>query len=207
MNLIIFGLTGTVGRQLIRQALAQQHVVTAFTRTRAKLEMEHANLRVLTGDVMDPADVEKAVRGQDVVLCSLGGGRKSKVRSQGTRNIIRAMERAGIPRFICQTTLGVGSSRSNLNFFWKHIMFGLLLRPMFEDHVLQEDYVKQSQLNWTIVRPGAFTDGPLTDAYRHGFSGTDRSVTLKISRADVAAFMLKQLDTDAYLLQTPGLSY
>lgn len=86
-------------------------------------------------------------------------------------------------------------------------MFGLLLRKAFADHVLQEEYVKQSRLDWTIVRPGAFTDGALTGEYRHGFSATDKGITLKISRADVADFMLKQLVDETYLHATPGLSY
>ncbi len=156
---------------------------------------------------MDLASVESAVLGQDAVLCALGAGRKGTIRSEGTRNIIRAMERAGVRRFICQTTLGVGDSRGNLNFFWKYIMFGLFLRQAYADHVLQEDYIKQSRLDWTIVRPGAFVDGNGTGEYRHGFPGTDKTIKLKISRADVADFMLKQLTDKTYLKKTPGLSY
>ena len=66
---------------------------------------------------------------------------------------------------------------------------------------------EQSRLDWTIVRPGAFTDGERTGQYRHGFPGTDNTTKLKISRADVADFMLKQLVDDTYLHKTPGLSY
>jgi putative NADH-flavin reductase len=156
---------------------------------------------------MDPASVESAVQGQEAVLCSLGAGRKGTVRSEGTRNIINAMEKVGVQRFVCQSTLGVGDSRANLNVFWKYIMFGFLLRPAYADHVSQENYVRQSRLDWTIVRPAAFTDGKHTGQYRHGFPGTDKTIKLKISRADVADFMLKQLIDDTYLHKTPGLSY
>jgi hypothetical protein len=117
------------------------------------------------------------------------------------------MERTDVRRFICQSTLGVGDSRGNLNFFWKHIMFGFLLRRAYADHVSQEDCVTQSQLDWTIVRPAAFTDGDRTGEYRHGFSGTARALKLKVARADVAEFMLKQLTDRTYLHKTPGLSY
>ena len=86
-------------------------------------------------------------------------------------------------------------------------MFGLLLRSAFADHVKQEQYVKQSHLDWTIVRPAAFIDDEQTGQYRHGFAGTDKTTTLTISRADVADFMLKQLSDDTYLRATPGLSY
>lgn len=207
MKVLIFGSTGSMGRQLVRLALAQGHDVAAFVRDPAKLDVEHSNLEIIQGDAMELSSVEKAVRGCEAVLCSLGVGRKGTVRAEGTRNIILAMEKAGVRRLICQTTLGVGDSRDNLNFFWKYVMFGGLLRPAYADHVLQEDYVKESQLAWTIVRPAAFTDGECTGEYRHGFPATDKSIKLKISRADVADFMLKQLTDDTYLHGSPGVSY
>lgn len=71
----------------------------------------------------------------------------------------------------------------------------------------QERHGRKSDLDWTSVRPGAFTDGARTGEYRHGFPGTDRTTTLKISRADVAEFMLKQLGDPGYLRMTPGLAY
>ena len=206
MKLVIFGSTGSIGHQLVVQVLEQGHTVTAFARNPEKLEIEHANLTVIQGDALDSASVEKAVDGQDSVLCSLGA-MKGTIRSEGTRNIVRAMEKAGVNRFICLSTLGVGNSRGNLNFFWKHIMFGILLRRAYADHVSQEDYVKKSRLDWTIVRPGAFTDGNRTGVYRHGFPSTDKTIQGKISRADVADFILKQLTDRTYLHKTPGLSY
>lgn len=207
MKLVIFGATGSIGRQLVEQALAQGHEVTALARNPVKLDLKHPNLKVVQGDVLDFAAVEKAVQGQEAVLCALGAGRKGTVRSEGTQHIVRAMEKAGVRRFICQTTLGVGDSQGNLNFFWKRIMFGLILREAFIDHVNQENYIKQSRLDWTIVRPAAFTNGQRTGVYRHGFTASDKALTLKISRADVADFMLKQLTDNTYLHKTPGLSY
>jgi putative NADH-flavin reductase len=209
MKLLIFGSTGSIGRQVVEQALEQGYTVTAFARDPAKLDIKHAHLKVAQGDVMDLASVEKAVQGQDAVLCVLGSGgkRKGTIRSEGTRQIIRAMEKAGIQRFICQTTLGAGDSWGSLNFFWKYIMFGTLLQDVFADHERQESYVKQSHLDWTIVRPGAFVDGNRTGKYRHGFPGTDKTSKLKISRADVADFILKQLADDSYLHKTPSVSY
>ena len=207
MKLVVFGSTGSTGHQHVVQALKQEHTVTAFARNPAKIEIEHANLTAVQGDALDSASVEKAVDGQDAVLCSLGAGAKGTIRSEGTRNIVRAMEKAGVNRFICQSTLGVGNSRVHLNFFWKHIMFGLLLRRAYADHVSQEDYVKESRLDWTIVRPGALTDGNRTGVYRHGFPSTDKTIKGKISRADVADFMLEQLTDRTYLHETPGLSY
>jgi putative NADH-flavin reductase len=207
MKVIIFGATGRIGGHLVQQALAQGHIVTAFARDPGKVQVTHENLRMAKGDVMDPAAVANAISGQDAVLCSLGSGRKGVIRSEGTHHIIQGMEKTGVKRLICQTTLGAGDSKGNLNFFWKYIMFGLLLREAYDDHERQEQYVFQSRLNWTIVRPAAFTDGPKTGVYRHGFSAKEKNITLKISCADVADFMLRQLKDDTYLRKTPGLSY
>ena len=209
MQLAIFGSTGSIGQQLVKQSLEQGHSVTAFTRNPAKLDIKHHNLNIVRGDVMNLPSVEKAVRGQDAVVCLLGAGQNltSTIRSQGTQKIIQAMEKAGVRRFICQSTLGAGDSWGSLNFYWKYIMFSGLLRKVFADHQLQEQYVQQSSIDWTIVRPGAFVEGNRTGNYRHGFSGSDRTSKLKISRGDVADFILKQLNDNTYLGKTPSLSY
>ena len=86
-------------------------------------------------------------------------------------------------------------------------MFSMLLRVAFADHVSQEDHVIRSGLDWTIVRPAAYTDGERTGDYRHGFPATEMGLKLKISRADVADFVLTQLADDSYIRMTPGVSY
>ena len=207
MKLIIFGSTGTVGRHIVTQALKQGHAVTAFSRKPEVLDITHVNLTHATGDVLDAECVAKAVQGHEIVVCALGAGMKGTVRSVGTAHIIQAMERHGIRRLICQSTLGIGDSYGNLNFFWRYIMFGMLLRLAFADHVAQENLVVKSNLDWTIIRPGAFTDGPATGKYKHGFSAHETNLSLDISRADVAGFILKQLEDKTYLRQAPGLSY
>lgn len=207
MKVIIFGATGTVGSLMVEKALSQGHSVTAFARKTSALISTHEALTRHAGDVLDHEAVSDAVQGHDAVLIVLGAGRKGTVRSEGTRNILEAMEKHDVRRLICQSTLGAGDSHPLLNFFWKRIMFGLLLRPAFADHQAQEISVKNSNLDWTIVRPAAFTDGPSTNSYKHGFPATQRKLSLKISRSDVADFMLKQLTDNRYLRQTPGLSY
>ncbi|MEM9118359.1 MAG: NAD(P)H-binding protein, partial [Cyanobacteria bacterium P01_F01_bin.56] len=117
MKLVIFGATGTVGRQVVQQALAQGHTVTAFARNLTKLNIQHSQLSVAQGDVMDDAAVEQAIRGQDAVVCVLGAGKqlKSTIRSAGTQQIIQAMEKVGLRRLICLSTIGTGDSWSNLD--------------------------------------------------------------------------------------------
>jgi putative NADH-flavin reductase len=207
MKLIIFGSTGTIGHHLVEQSLAQGHTVKAFARNPSSLNITHPKLLLVAGDVFDPQAVSDAVKGCDAVLITLGSSKLSgHVRSQGTQNIVNAMQQHHIKRLICQTTLGAGDSNANLNFYWKYLMFGLLLRAVFKDYEAQEEIVKNTNLDWIIVRPGSFTDSPPTRAYKHGFSVTDK-LQLKISRPDVADFMLKQLSENTYLHQSPGLSY
>jgi uncharacterized protein YbjT (DUF2867 family) len=208
MKIIVFGATGTIGKQLVKQALEQGHLVTAFSRDPGKLQdFDNVGLQKTRGNVLDAEAVAKVIKGHEAVLCALGAGRKGTLRSSGTLHIISGMEKEGIKRFICQTTLGAGDSIGNLNFFWKRVMFGWFLKDAFEDHQLQEAYIRRSSLDWTIVRPAAFTDKKSRKPYQHGFPATHQPLQLKISRSAVAEFMLQQLTTDAYLRKTPGLSY
>lgn len=208
MKIIVFGATGTLGRVIVQQALEDGHFVTAFTRTGQFEHSEHTNLRVVKGDVYEPLSVANAIEGQEGVICALGAGRNGGVRAIGTKHILAGMKNHAVKRFVCLSSLGVGDSASSLNFFWKNIMFGLLLRPAFADHIAQEKIVHGSDRDWTIVRPAAFTDGPKTGAYKHGFSSSEpQRLALKVSRADVAEFMVSQLSNNQYLHQTPAVSY
>lgn len=208
MKIIVFGATGTLGRVIVRQALDDGHIVTAFTRTGQFQHANHPKLRVVQGNVYEPLSVANAIEGQQGVICALGAGRNGGVRAIGTKHILAGMKMYAVKRFVCLSSLGVGDSAASLNFFWKNIMFGLLLRPAFADHVAQEKIVHDSDRDWTIVRPAAFTDGPKTGAYKHGFSSSKpQQLALKVSRADVAEFMVTQLNNDQYLHQAPALSY
>lgn len=207
MRIAVFGATGTVGRHIVEQALARGYEVTALTRDAGRITRTHERLRIVEGDVLDPGAVERAVSGQDAVLVALGNGRKGVVRAEGTRTIIEAMNRTGVKRLICQSTLGAGDSRPNLNFVWKYLMFGLLLRPAYADHQQQETYVRASGLDWTIVRPSAFTDGPRTGTYRRGFGVNETGLSLKIARADIAEFLLDQVTDRTYVHRAPGISH
>ncbi len=207
MKVLIFGSTGTIGQQLVIQALAKGDEVTAFARDPSRIELEDSGLSIAQADVIEPESVDRAMPGHDAVVIALGAGAKGGIRAQGTRHVIQAMRNHGVRRLICLSSLGVGESRGNLNFFWKYVMFGMLLRRAYADHVAQEQAVKESGLEWTIVRPAAYVDGTSTEKYRHGFSPDTKKLELKVSRADVAHFMLQQLTGDTYLRQSPGLSY
>jgi uncharacterized protein YbjT (DUF2867 family) len=205
MNITIFGATGTIGRLVVEQALAAGHDVTAFTRDAARVTTTHDHLQVVEGDVTDPDACLPAVKGADAVIVAIGAGRKGVVREAGTRAVVAAMGQAGVRRLVCQSTIGVGSSRPNLDLLWKYVMFGVLLRQAYADHVRQEQVVQASDLDWTIVRPSAFADESPAPV-RHGFGGAERGLTLKIGRDDVAAFVLAQVDDRTYLHRAVSVS-
>ena len=207
MQVIIFGATGSLGSHVVQQALAKGYAVKAFTRNVEKLkEMKSPHLNIIQGDVNKFDDVLKAVNGVDAVVCALGDGAKGKVRATGTKNVVKAMESLGVNRLVCQTTLGIGESWHNLNFFWKYIMFGFLLKRAFQDHELQEDYVRNSDLDFTIVRPSAFTNGASTRDFKVGFDANTRNLSLKIPRADIAYFMVGQLSSDKFIKKIVSIS-
>lgn len=207
MNVIVFGATGSVGRLAVAELLNAGHRVTAFARHPEKLEAQ-PNLSCIAGDAAEAEVVAGAMAGHDAVVITLGAGmsRNSLIRSQGTMNVILAMQAHGVRRLICQSTLGAHESWSNLNFFWKRIMFGALLRPVFKDHELQESLVRASGLDWTIVRPGAFTDAPASGRFKENFPPSERRLTLKIARADIAGFLARQVADLTYLKRSVAIS-
>lgn len=208
MQLLIFGATGGTGRELVHQALERGHCVTAFARDPGALGRRDG-VRPVAGDVLDAAAVERAVAGHDAVLCALGKPATSPgtVRSQGTRNIVRAMASGGPRRLIVQSTIGIADTRPLLPALYRYLLVPTLLRRTFAEHERQEAAVRSSQLDWTIVRAGALTDGERTGRYRHGFPPTDRSLSFEISRADVADFTLGLLADGTYLRESPAVSY
>jgi putative NADH-flavin reductase len=216
MRLIIFGANGQTGLELVSQALDEGHRVTAFVRNPRTMNIQHPDLKVVKGDLLEYDLVQAAMQGQEVVLSVLGVNsfKKNSIISDGTQNIIRAMNEHNTTRFICVTTMGLGESKNQKG--WAYIMpislmFRIqrlpILRNQFVDRELQEEHIKNSTLDWIIVRPGGLTNGPRTGSYSHGFSIEDTTVKVQISRADVADFMLKQIADDTYLHKTPSLSY
>ncbi|WP_421857717.1 NAD(P)-dependent oxidoreductase [Oricola sp.] len=208
MKVIVLGATGNIGKLAVERMLSDGHTVTAFARRPEALEINNPRLTLVAGDVLDPQSVKDAVAGHDAVVVTLGAGmsRKSVVRSVGTLNAIRAMQAHGVRRLIVQSTLGAHESWGNLNFFWKRIMFGALLRPVFKDHELQEKLVHASGLDWTIVRPSAFADGPASGRFMEDFAPDLRGLKLTIARADIAAFLSGQLGDVTYMRRAVGIS-
>jgi putative NADH-flavin reductase len=207
-KLLIVGATGGTGRQLVTQALERGHTITALVRNPAALTVDHPQLTVVQGDVLSYDAVESAVRGQEAVLSALGHKRffyPTRILSDGTRNILRAMEAHGVPRFVCETSLGIGDSAWRLGALYTFFIIPVVLPFYFWDKTRQEQLIAASKVEWVIVRPAALTDGAKRGRYRHGLKVGSFLRTVSISRADVAEFMLNQVADDTYRGTATGI--
>ena len=214
MKLAVFGATGRTGKHLVRQALEAGHEVVAFARNPAKLAdvglpAEHERLRVVEGDVKDTDRVAEAVEGADAVLSAIGHTKTSAkdVQTVGTQNILRAMERHGVRRLVSETGAGVADPKDGKRSFGAKLMGGML--KLFAPAVLEDAEGHAAALRagdaaWTMVRAPRLTDGDHTGAYETGY--LDLGPGAKISRADVADFMLKLALEGGYEREAPMIT-
>lgn len=203
-TLALFGATGGTGRHVLDQALEQGYAVHALVRSPEKLGDRASAITVIEGDVLDQGQVDACVEGTDAVLCVLGShGREDPIEARGTERIIDAMQRLGPRRLIVVTSLGVGDSADQMPtvfLLFMKLMIGRILRAKEE----QERLIRASGLDWIIVRPGGLTDGPKSGDYRFG---TDKSIRSgRIARADVADFVLQQVEDDRFVHQAPAVT-
>ena len=209
-RVLIVGATGGTGRQLVTQALERGHEVTALVRDPSRLPIAHPRLTVVQGDVLDEGSVDAAMRGQDAVLSALGHKRyfpPTRILSEGTRNILRSMQAQGVRRFVCETALGIGDTAGRMGLYYTLFVIPVILPFYFWDKTRQERIIAGSNLEWVIVRPGMLTDGDKRGRFRHGRRIGSFLLTVRISRADVADFMLNQLTSDTYLRTAPGVCW
>jgi len=210
MKILIIGATGGTGKELVKQALERNFDVTAFVRNPDKLKIKNDRLKVLQGNVLNPESLYSAVTGQDAVLCALGHKRwfyPNNILSQGTKNIIEAMEKNNIRRFICETALGVGNSFGKLGLYYTLFTIPFILPFYFWDKGRQEKIIRSSSLDWTIVRPGMLTNGTKKGKYKHGEKVGNFLWSVRISRADTADFMLNQITDNSYLRKAVGVCW
>lgn len=204
MKLIVFGPTGKSGQQLVEQALAAGHLVTAFARNPSAITTRHPNLNVTQGDALDAARVSEAVAGQDAVLSAIGTNRRSTltVCADSMRNIIAAMKEKDVRRLVVLSAYAASETKDTA--LYSKVLRALIGKRV-EDKDRMEDVVRASGLDWVLVRPPLLTNGARRGAYRAGF---DIPIKLfsSISRADVAEFMLRQLTDDTYLRQAPTIT-
>ena len=203
MKIAIFGASGRTGILTVYQALEKGHEVTAFARTPSSVTITHKNLRIIRGDILEFEKVKAAVEGQDVVILTLGTYTRkySTVLSEGTANIIRAMNETAVKRLICMSSVGI--LKDDGGFWFGKIILPLFLKQEFEDKKRQMDLIRESNLDWVIIRPVTLTQAPKTGKYK---IYDNKPGSSKIPRADVADFILKLLTDKKYDGQIPAIS-
>jgi putative NADH-flavin reductase len=209
MKIIVFGASGGTGSEIVKQALAHSHEVTAFVRNPAKVAIRHSKLKLVTGEVMDSAAVEQAVVGQQAVISALGPTRPPVpgLMAMAAENIVTAMKKAGLRRLISTTGAGVRDPQDQPKLI-DHLMKGLLTLlagEVLRDSAANVEIIRASDLDWTIVRYPRLLDAAHTGVYRVGYLGKDSGSQL--SRADGADFVLKELSENQYIRQMPVVSY
>jgi putative NADH-flavin reductase len=212
LNILVIGATRHTGNQVMRQSLNAGHTVTALARDPARIDVQHEQLRVVRGDVLDPATLGQAMAGCDAVVSSLGATSAYRapttLYSDGMRNIIQAMRAAGVGRLIAVSAAPLSRDEGDtlpMRLLMKPLMWAILKEP-YTDLARMEEEIRESGLDWTIMRPPRLTDKPPTGHYR---TAVNRSVRrgYSIGRSDLAGAILKLLDDPTTIHAAIGIAY
>jgi len=200
MKIAIFGATGGTGKELVKQTLERGHEITALVRDPQKLSVSDQRVNIIKGDVLNKDDVSKTIQGSDAVLVALGvkPPSKTKVVGPGTKNIIDAMKAHNVKRLIVESAMFMDDAMRK-NSFLISLLTKTFMKGLYADKLVQESAVRESGLEWVIVRPVGLSKGHKTEIYRFGENLQLKGMFPTISRADVADFMLKQLSSDTNL--------
>lgn len=208
-TIALFGATGQTGSEYLKLALAKNYKVKALVRNPSKLTANAENLEVIKGDVLNVEDVKKTVDGADVVVSLFGHVKNSPewLQTDGTKNIIRAMREKGVSRIISLSGGGLPfPEKDKPKFPDKMIrtMMKLFVPKILNDAIEHHKVLKESGLDWTIVRGPRLTNDPAKGTYRVGWVGVNAST--KVGRADLADFIIKETEEGKFSRQMPFVS-
>ncbi len=198
-KIIVFGATGGTGKQVVKQALENGYHLTVIVRNPVAFDMQHSQLEIINGDVLQSPTFENELEGRDAVISCLGTGKSTKpttVYSTGIENIISAMNKASIKRLIC-ISAGALYTNKEMGFFIRtltKLVLQKILKEPYADMRLMETKVEKSRLDWTILRPARLTNKSFTGKYRVAVNSHNKR-PFSISRADLAEYMLNSIDT------------
>ena len=211
MQVAVFGATGRIGRQVTQQCLAAGHDLRALVRTPEKLTLVHPRLAVRAGELADAMAVRETVHGADAVISALGPSLRPDAHgtpvAEGTRRIVAAMQQEGVRRFVGIVTASIPDAHDRPSFRGRALpVMATLLFPNALDELRgMAAAVSGSGLDWTLARIISLTGRLAKGTVRAGFLGRD-DVGWTITRADVAAFLVAQLDDDTYVKAAPVIS-
>jgi len=207
-HVLIIGASKGIGLETTRQALAAGHQVRALARSANSMSLEDSKLQKVRGDALDGDAVEAALKGMEVVIQTLGVGfgdlfRPVHLFSAATRVLVATMEKQAVKRLICVTGFGAGDSAASIPFL-QRVPFQLVFGRAYADKSVQESLIKNSTLDWTIARPGVLTGGARTRRMQV-LEDASRWRNGIVARADVADFLVRQIDDRTYLRKAPVL--
>ena len=208
MRILIIGASKGIGLETTRQALAVGYDVRALARSAPSIKLSGAKLEKVQGDALNQQDVEAALVGVDAVIVTLGVSLGELIKSvhlfsEATRVLIAAMTDKRVNRLICVTGFGAGDSRASIGFL-QRVPFQIVFGRACDDKSLQEQMIKESGLDWTIARPGVLLNGPKTGRYKVLRAPSEWRNGI-ISRANVADFLVKQIEDRAFIHASPVL--
>jgi uncharacterized protein YbjT (DUF2867 family) len=207
--LLIVGASRGIGLETVRRGLALGHRVRALAREADAIPLDAPELEKIAGDALDWLTVTRAVAGVDAVIETLGAPKSAQavlagttLFSRATRILIDAMRTADVRRLVAVTGLGAGDSRGHGGFLYDTFVFPLVLKRIYDDKDVQEQMIRASGLDWTIVRPGLLTGGPATGRARVLADARDWRVG-SVARADVADFLVHEAFERRFVGKTP----
>jgi putative NADH-flavin reductase len=210
-KVLVIGASRGIGLETVRAALRAGHSVRAMGRSAASIPIQDAGLDKVSGDALDRDTIRNALQDVDVVIQTLGVDfalrsifEGTTLFSESTRILVDAMKAAGVKRLIAVTGIGAGNSRGHGGLLYDAVVFPLLLKRVYDDKDVQEWIIRSSGLDWTIARPSLLTDRPATGRYRVLTASKDWRFGA-ISRADVADFLVRQLNDRSLIGTTPLL--
>lgn len=207
MKIAVFGASGGIGKFIVKHALDKGYDVNAYVRNPSKVDVSHKNLTVFTGELDNDTRIKQAITDCDAVISALGVPMKftyDKMNSlEGHKNIILAMQQLGVTRLIDWATPSVKfpAGKSSFITIMPGIIAGFLFPKAKKEIIAICDAIKATDLHWTIVRFVAPKNRPYTGNIKVGFG--DKKMNFNISREDIAAFMLNQVEDKKYLYSMP----
>lgn len=210
-KVLVIGASRGIGLETVKALLAKNYEVRAFARSTATIPLDDERLEKVDGDALDRRDTDRALEGVDAVIQSLGVSFGPQTVLKGTtlfstssRVLVDAMRTKGIKRLIAVTGLGAGDSRGHGGLLYSALLFPLVLKRVYDDKDVEEQIVRASGLDWTIVRPGLLTSGAATGRYQV-LTDPKSWRAGSISRGDVGEFLARQVEERTYIGQTPVL--
>lgn len=212
MNIVIFGATGFSGRAILQKALEANHNVTILVRNRTSIDIQHHNLSIIEGNVLDRSTVHQSLHNQEVIIQCLGIGGKGDGKantfvSDATSIILDEMKKCNVKKIIAMSNVGAGDSKSFLPWFFTKIIlpyFMKWLQVIIDDKNRMEHIIMRSDVDWTIVRCPNIIDAPEKGKYTATLDG--KNLRLSITLGDMASFMIQQITDTTYSRKTPSIS-